>query len=160
MPLSEPASVPASATAVVGLQWGDEGKGKLVDLIAADHGAVVRYNGGANAGHSVVVGGERYALHLVPSGILSPGTRAVIGNGVVVDPGRLLEEIEGLESRGVSTEGLVVSDRAHVVVEYHKAEDGLREALLAQGLVGERVGSGASQEIGTTRRGIGPCYAE
>ncbi|MAS40775.1 MAG: adenylosuccinate synthase [Porticoccaceae bacterium] len=147
-------------TAVVGLQWGDEGKGKLVDLLAPRHDVVVRYNGGANAGHSVVVNDERFALHLVPSGILAPGATTVIGNGVVVDPARLLEEISGLESRGVDTSGLKLSDRAHVVLEYHKAEDGLREDLLARGAAGPRVGAGTSQEIGTTRRGIGPCYAD
>ncbi|MEM7754626.1 MAG: adenylosuccinate synthase [Planctomycetota bacterium] len=147
-------------SAVVGLQWGDEGKGKVVDMLAADHDAVVRFNGGANAGHSVVVGGERFALHLVPSGILHKDTRAVIGNGVVVDPERLLEEIEGLSQRGVDASGLVVSDRAHVVLPYHKAEDGLREELLKVGLSGPRVGAGTSQEIGTTRRGIGPAYAD
>jgi adenylosuccinate synthase len=145
---------------VVGLQWGDEGKGKLVDLLTPGHDIVVRYNGGANAGHSVVVGGVRFALHLVPSGILCPGTMSVIGNGVVVDPGRLLEEIDALEARGVDTRGLVVSDRAHVVLDYHKSEDGLREELLRAGRAGERVGAGTSQEIGTTRRGIGPCYAD
>lgn len=150
----------AACAAVVGLQWGDEGKGKLVDLLARNFDVVVRYNGGANAGHSVVVGGERYALHLVPSGILSPGTRAVIANGVVVDAERLLDEIEGLEAKGVSTDGLIVSDRAHVVLDYHKAEDGLREELLKRGEAGPRVGSGASAEIGTTRRGIGPAYAD
>lgn len=141
------------ATAVVGLQWGDEGKGKVVDLLAADHDAVVRYNGGANAGHSVVVGGQRYALHLIPSGILRPGCRAIIGNGVVVDPLRLLEELEGLASRGVDASGLVVSSRAHVVMPYHKAEDARREERLAHA-------GGGSSSIGTTKRGIGPCYAE
>ena len=155
MPNSDP-----QASAVVGLQWGDEGKGKLVDLLAPRHDIVVRYNGGANAGHSVVVNGERFALHLVPSGILAPGVSTVIGNGVVVDAARLLEEIAGLEARGVDTSGLTVSDRAHVVLDYHKAEDGLREDLLAKGAAGERVGAGTHQEIGTTRRGIGPCYAD
>ncbi len=143
----------SGASAVVGLQWGDEGKGKLVDLLAAEHDAVVRYNGGANAGHSVVVGGERYALHLIPSGILRRNCKAVIANGVVVDPIRLLEELSGLESRGVDTSGLVVSSRAHVVMPYHKAEDERRETLLAQAL-------GEAGTIGTTKRGIGPCYAE
>ena len=146
--------------AVVGLQWGDEGKGKIVDRLAAEHDVVVRYNGGANAGHSVVVGGERYALHLVPSGVLHPGCRAVIGNGVVVDPERLLEEIASLSAKGVDVSRLYVSDRAHVVLPYHKAEDGLREDLLKAGRVGVRVGAGVSQEIGTTRRGIGPAYAD
>lgn len=143
------------ATAVVGLQWGDEGKGKLVDMLAATHDAVVRFNGGANAGHSVVVGGTRFALHLVPSGILYPGKPAIIGNGVVVDPEKLIAEIDGLRGRGVETSGLVLSDRAHVVLEYHKAEDALREDLLA-----ESEGSGGGGKIGTTRRGIGPAYAD
>ncbi len=147
-------------TAVVGLQWGDEGKGKIVDLLTPDHDLVIRYNGGANAGHSVVIAGERFALHLVPSGILVPGKKTVIGNGVVVDPARLLQEIDALEARGVDTAGLLVSDRAHVVLDYHKAEDGLREELLKAGQAGQRVGVGTSQEIGTTRRGIGPCYAD
>ncbi len=141
-----------SCSAVVGLQWGDEGKGKLVDRIAGEHDAVVRYNGGANAGHSVVVGGERYALHLIPSGILSSHVKAVIGNGVVVDPEVLLREIDGLRDRGVDTSNLVVSDRAHVVLQYHKDEDNLREALLTAG--------GGSGAIGTTKRGIGPAYAD
>lgn len=147
------------ATVVVGLQWGDEGKGKYVDLLARDHDAVVRYNGGANAGHSVVVGGERFSLHLIPSGVLYPGKAAVIGNGVVVDPEKLLEEIDGLNKRGVDTSGLVVSDRAHVVMPYHKAEDAAREELLKsqRELAGDE---GGVSEIGTTRRGIGPAYAD
>ena len=146
---------------MVGLQWGDEGKGKLVDVLAREHDAVVRYNGGANAGHSVVVGGERYALHLIPSGILAPGVLAIIGNGVVVDPQRLIEEIETLEARGVDTSGLVISDRAHVVMPYHKAEDELREELLARRAEGAEQGPKAAvREIGTTKRGIGPAYAE
>jgi len=151
---------PRSA-AVVGLQWGDEGKGKAVDIIAPRHDAVVRYNGGANAGHSVVVGGERFALHLMPSGILTPGIKAVIGNGVVVDPMQILAERDGLEARGVDCSGLVVSDRAHVVMPQHKAEDGIREALLARGVGAQAEKAGGQLgEIGTTRRGIGPCYAE
>jgi adenylosuccinate synthase len=141
-----------TCTAVVGLQWGDEGKGKIVDLLAADHDAVVRYNGGANAGHTVVVAGDRYALHLVPSGILYPGKLAIVGNGVVVDPEKLLEEIEGLEARGVSTDSLLVSSRAHVVAPYHKLEDEVREQILTGG---QKNGA-----IGTTKRGIGPCYAD
>ncbi len=144
-----------SATAVIGLQWGDEGKGKIVDMLAGAHDAVVRFNGGANAGHSVVVRGERFALHLIPSGILYPGKLAVVGNGVVVDPDKLLEEVDGLRARGVDTSGLVVSSRAHVVMAYHKAEDALREDLLKASNVG-----GAVSEIGTTRRGIGPAYAD
>lgn len=146
------ASSVGSATSVVGLHWGDEGKGKVVDLLAPGFDAVVRYNGGANAGHTVVVGGERYALHLVPSGILYPGKLAVVGNGVVVDAEQLLVEIAALEARGVDTGSLVVSSRAHVVAPYHKLEDEVRERILTGG-----DGKGA---IGTTKRGIGPCYAE
>jgi adenylosuccinate synthase len=143
---------------VVGLQWGDEGKGKLVDLLMGDFDAVVRFNGGANAGHSVVIGSERYALHLVPSGVLRPGKKAIIANGVAVDPETLIAELDGLEARGVDTSGLVVSNRAHVVMPYHKLEDALREDALAAAAKGaERLMAG---EIGTTRRGIGPCYAE
>ena len=150
-----------SATAVVGLQWGDEGKGKLVDLLAGDFDAVVRYNGGANAGHSVVVGGQRYALHLVPSGILSKGVKAVIGNGVVIDPERLFEEIATLSERGIDTSQLVVSDRAHVVMPYHKAEDALREELLSGSVrEGQTQSKGVINAIGTTKRGIGPAYAD
>jgi len=148
--------------AVVGLQWGDEGKGKLVDLLASKFGAVVRYNGGANAGHSVVVGGERYSLHLVPSGILSPSCHAIIGNGVVVDPLRLLEEIKTLNDRGVDTGRLVISDRAHVVMPYHKAEDTAREELLSSSP--DANSSDTTKKIisaiGTTKRGIGPAYAD
>jgi len=147
------------ASAVVGLQWGDEGKGKLVDLLSDRYDAVVRYNGGANAGHSVVVGGERYALHLIPSGILSSSVDAVIANGVVVDPERLIEEVDALTARGVDTSRLVISDRAHVVMPYHKAEDAAREMLLSahheRGETGRIISA-----IGTTRRGIGPAYAD
>ena len=142
----------ASHTAVVGLQWGDEGKGKLVDLLAPEHDLIVRYNGGANAGHTVVVGDERYALHLIPSGILMPEATCVIGNGVVVDPWKLLEEIEGLRGRGVEVdENLKISTRAHVVMPYHKILDGALEEAVS----GQRGGA-----IGTTRRGIGPAYAD
>ena len=148
-------------SAVVGLQWGDEGKGKLVDRLAGRFDAVVRYNGGANAGHSVVVGGVRYALHLVPSGILAPGVLAVVGNGVVVDPERLIEELDGLSARGVDVSSLVLSDRAHVVLPYHKAEDALREELLTAAPVDAASGpKHAVSAIGTTRRGIGPAYAD
>lgn len=140
-------------TAVVGLQWGDEGKGKVVDLLTAEHDIVIRYNGGANAGHTVVIHGEKYALHLVPSGMLEPNVQCVIGNGVVVDPGKLLEEIESLQQRGIKTEGrLLLSSRAHVVMPYHKMLDAALEEFLAK-----RNGRSA---IGTTRRGIGPAYAD
>jgi adenylosuccinate synthase len=118
---------------------------------------VVRFNGGANAGHSVVVGGTRYSLHLVPSGILNPGKLAIIANGVVVDPEKLIQELDGLEARGVDTSGLVVSSRAHVVAPYHKAEDELREELLKAAAIAD---GDESLEIGTTRRGIGPAYAD
>lgn len=139
---------------MVGLQWGDEGKGKLVDLLAREHHAVVRYNGGANAGHSVHVGNERYALHLIPSGILYPDKINVLGNGVVVDPAALLAEIRGLRERGVTIdEGFRVSNRAHVVFLYHKLLDSLLEAAAG-------AARGDDQKIGTTGRGIGPCYAD
>lgn len=155
----------AQCTAVVGLQWGDEGKGKVVDLLTPGYDAVVRYNGGANAGHSVVVKGERYALHLVPSGILYPGKLSIVGNGVVVDPEVLLKELDGLAARGVDVSGLVISDRAHVVMPYHKAEDIAREEMRAytDSKAGDPGASGADathQAIGTTKRGIGPCYAD
>ncbi|MCK6475752.1 MAG: adenylosuccinate synthase [Phycisphaerales bacterium] len=154
-------SVRNRTMAVVGLQWGDEGKGKIVDTLAESFDAVVRYNGGANAGHSVVINGQRFALHLIPAGILTPGKKAVIGNGVVVDPEALIREIDGLASRGVDTSGLVISDRAHVVMPYHQAEDGLREDILKRAAEDEEFGDSTKvSHIGTTRRGIGPCYAE
>ncbi len=142
--------VSGRASAVVGLQWGDEGKGKLVDLLARDADAVVRYNGGANAGHSVVVKGERYALHLLPSSVLHKNTHAIIGNGVVIDPFKLIEEIDGLANRNVKIENLRISDRAHLVLPYHKLEDAALENRLA----------GSQGAIGTTKRGIGPAYAD
>jgi adenylosuccinate synthase len=145
-------------TAVVGLQWGDEGKGKIVDVLTADHDVIARYNGGANAGHTVEVAGERYALHLIPSGILYPDKTCVIGNGVVVDPEKLIEEMDRLRSRGVAVGGrnLLISDRAHVVMPYHKEQDAALEEFLADVAEGER----GSLAIGTTRRGIGPAYAD
>lgn len=144
-------------TAVVGLQWGDEGKGKIVDLLTAEHDVIVRYNGGANAGHTVEVAGERYALHLIPSGILNAGKRNIIANGVVVDPEKLLEEIERLRARGVKIgANLQVSDRAHVVMPYHKEQDAALEEFLTTVAGTER----GSLAIGTTRRGIGPAYAD
>ena len=136
--------------AVIGLQWGDEGKGKVVDALASVCRYVVRYCGGANAGHTVRVGSERFALHLIPCGILHGGVCNVIGNGVVFDPGMALEEMQGLIERGVAVgpENLRVSSAAHMVMPWHKAEDALRE---------EGLGAG---KIGTTARGIGPCYAD
>jgi len=145
----------ARCAAVVGLQWGDEGKGKVVDLLTPGHAAVVRYNGGANAGHSVVFQGTRHALHLIPSGIFREGVLAVIGNGVVVDPDALVTELDGLTEKGVDATGLRISSRAHVVLPKHKAEDAARERALS--------GDGASEQdrsIGTTLRGIGPAYAD
>ena len=134
---------------VTGLQWGDEGKGKVVDILAENSDIVVRYAGGANAGHTVIVGDERFALHLMPSGAVRKGMNCVIGNGVVLDPAVFLEELDGLDSRGISLEGrLFISENAHVVLDYHKTEDKLREASLGK------------NKIGTTARGIGPCYAD
>ena len=134
---------------VVGLQWGDEGKGKIVDILAADSDIVVRFNGGANAGHTVVIGDERFALHLMPSGAVRNGTWCVIGNGVAVDPAVLIEEIDGLAEKNIGVDGrLFISESAHVVLDYHKLEDRLREEALGKG------------KLGTTIRGIGPCYAD
>jgi adenylosuccinate synthase len=134
---------------VVGLQWGDEGKGKVVDILAENSDVVVRYSGGANAGHTVVIGEEKFALHIMPSGAVRKETRCVIGNGVVVDPGILIGEIEGLDKRNISLDGrLFISENAHVVLDYHKAEDQHRENALGK------------NKIGTTIRGIGPCYAD
>jgi adenylosuccinate synthase len=135
---------------VFGAQWGDEGKGKLIDLMASDADYVVRYQGGANAGHTVVVAGEKYVLHLIPSGILHPGKINVIGNGAAVDPLKLLEEIEGLRSRGVAISGanLRLSAAAHVIFEHHRLIDQLSERWRGEG------------RIGTTGRGIGPAYAD
>src|SRR5918997_1876977 len=131
---------------VVGAQWGDEGKGKLVDVIAERADWVVRYQGGANAGHTVHIGDKSFVLHQVPSGILQPGVRCAIGNGVVLDVETLFREIDELVSDGIDVEGrLYVSDRAHLVLPYHKLIDGR---------------SSASKEIGTTGRGIGPAYED
>ena len=139
---------------VVGLQWGDEGKGKVVDLLAPGFDLVVRYNGGANAGHSVQVGDDRYALHLIPSGILYDDKLNVLGNGVVIDPAQLVKEIDEMTARGLDLrERLRISDRAHVVMPYHKTQDALMEASLSRA-------RGEAAAIGTTGRGIGPCYAD
>lgn len=145
--------------AVAGLQWGDEGKGKIVDLLAEEHDAVVRYNGGANAGHTVVVDGRRLGLHLVPSGVLHPGKLAVVGNGVVVDPEALVREMDELGAAGVDYTGLRISTAAPVVMPYHIDEDATRETLLADRRAPD-VHSADAEPIGTTRRGIGPAYAE
>ncbi len=129
--------------AVVGLQWGDEGKGKIVDLLTAQHDVIVRYNGGANAGHTVVVGDQRYALHLIPAGILYPQKLCVIANGVVVDPEVLITEIDTLRARGVEVgDNLCLSDRAHVVMPYHKQHD----AALAR-VLSSKAGGGRGQPL-------------
>ena len=136
-----------SNVVIVGAQWGDEGKGKVVDLFTSWADVVVRYQGGANAGHTLVVGGVKTVLHLVPSGVLHPGKKCIIGNGVVVDPEALMEEIDLLRSRGLLSDPtqLVVSENAHVILPYHKRIDAGREKQKA---------------IGTTGRGIGPCYED
>ena len=136
------------ATVVVGTQWGDEGKGKFTDLLAAGMDVVVRYQGGHNAGHTLVVDGERFALQLVPSGVLYPRITPVIGNGVVVDPRVLLDEMEALAARGVDPSGLRVSGNAHLIMPYHVELDALHERHLGDG------------KLGTTKRGIGPAYAD
>jgi adenylosuccinate synthase len=141
-------------SAVVGLQWGDEGKGQIVDLLTKCFDVVARYNGGNNAGHSVHIGDQKFALHLIPSGIMYPDKVNVIGNGVVVNPEGILKEIDGLRERGVAIEqNLKISDRAHVVFTYHQTQDKLYELALAQA-------AGDDKKIGTTGRGIGPCYAD
>ncbi len=137
-----------ACTSVVGLQWGDEAKGKIVDLLTDHHDIVVRYNGGANAGHTVVCEGRTFKLSLLPTGVIRPHIRSVIANGVVVYPPRFLEEVAGLRKAGVPVgENLVVSDHAHVIFPYHLAEEQLSE-------------QGSSGAIGTTGRGIGPSYAD
>lgn len=133
---------------VVGLQWGDEGKGKITDCLASEAGLVVRYQGGNNAGHTVVVGNEEFKLHLVPSGVLYPGTLCVLGNGVVINPEVLIKEMTELQKRGIDTSGMRISDRAHVIMPYHPILDQLDET--------NRVTS----KIGTTGRGIGPSYVD
>lgn len=134
---------------VTGLQWGDEGKGKVVDILAEKSDIVVRYAGGANAGHTVVIGDKKFALHLLPSGAVRPEIHCVIGNGVVLDPDQILTEIDGLAQKGITLNGrLHISENAHMVLDYHKQEDQLRENSLGK------------SKIGTTIRGIGPCYSD
>jgi adenylosuccinate synthase len=138
---------------IVGLQWGDEGKGKIIDLLSGDFDLAVRWNGGSNAGHKVEVGDTKYRFHLIPIGILRPTVTCVICNGVVIDPLKTLEEIDGLSTQGVRIESnLKLSANANVVFPYHKLQDQLAEAKAA--------GPGGGGKIGTTGRGIGPCYAD
>lgn len=132
---------------VLGTQWGDEGKGKIVDFLAEQADVVVRYQGGNNAGHTVVVGDQEYKLHLIPSGILYPNKTCVIGNGVVIDPAVLLKELAYLQNRGIDTGNLRVSNRAHVIMPYHRLLDEVEEEK-------------RQNKIGTTKRGIGPCYMD
>ena len=139
-----------AATCVIGLQWGDEAKGKLVDLLAPRNDIVVRYQGGANAGHTVVCGSEVYKLHHIPSGILSSQITNVIAPGVVIEPNMLIKEIEGLEARGIEPrKNLMISERAHVVMPWHFVEDKATNRAVVAG-----------ESIGTTNRGIGPCYRD
>jgi len=134
---------------ITGLQWGDEGKGKVVDILSENSDIVVRYSGGANAGHTVVVGDTKFALHLLPSGSVRPNIICVITNGVVIDPQGLIKEIETLGEKNITmTDRLFISENAHIVLDYHKKEDQLREESLGK------------NKIGTTIRGIGPCYAD
>ena len=132
---------------VVGTQWGDEGKGKIIDVLSEKADYVVRFQGGNNAGHTVVVDGEKFILQLLPSGVLQAGT-CVIGPGVVVDPKVFLDEIDRIEKRGARTDHVIISDRAHVIMPYHIEMDKIRES------VEDRI------KIGTTKKGIGPCYAD
>jgi adenylosuccinate synthase len=137
------------ATVLIGVQWGDEGKGKIIDVLTDEAEIVVRFQGGNNAGHTVIIGDNKYVLHLIPSGILRDGTLCVIGNGVVVDPQGLMKEIQGLEDKGVAVrDRLQISTRAHLVFSYHRKADILRETGATKG------------QIGTTRRGIGPAYGD
>jgi len=136
------------AVVLLGAQWGDEGKGKATDLLGDQVDYVVRYQGGNNAGHTVVIGDQKYALHLLPSGILSPNVIPVIGNGVVIDPAILLEEIKGLNERGINTSKIKISTNAHLITPYHRTIDKVSERFLGK------------SKIGTTGRGIGPAYAD
>ena len=133
---------------VVGTQWGDEGKGKVTDMLASTADVVVRFGGGNNAGHTVIVDDEKFELHIIPSGILYPEKTCVIGNGVVIDPVVLVEEMEGLEKRGISLDNLYISETAHVIMPYHRFLDGLEE---------KRKGD---DKLGTTGKGIGPTYTD
>ena len=135
---------------LIGAQWGDEGKGKVIDLLARKSDVIVRYQGGNNAGHTIKFNDQKFVLHLIPSGILQPGKICVIGNGVVIDPEALFDEVALLEKAGIKVKGrLFVSDQAHLILPYHKLMDQLREEACKKG-----------KAIGTTKKGIGPCYAD
>ena len=138
------------ADILIGTQWGDEGKGKLIDVLTRDVDAVVRFQGGSNAGHTVEIGDEKYVLHLVPSGIFRPGVACIIGNGVVVDPVGLMEEMRALTARGLNVKQIQLSDQAHLIFAYHKRADAMKEAAAAK----------VGRKIGTTGRGIGPAYCD
>ncbi|MFA5354508.1 MAG: adenylosuccinate synthetase, partial [Thermodesulfovibrionales bacterium] len=138
-----------STVVIVGTQWGDEGKGKLVDFLTERADVVARYQGGNNAGHTVVINNEKYVLHLIPSGILHKGKKCIIGNGVVLNPAALLEEIDGLRKRGLNVnEYLLISKNAHIIMPYHMA------------IEKENENQKGNKKIGTTGKGIGPCYAD
>ncbi|MCP3967950.1 MAG: adenylosuccinate synthase [Lentisphaerae bacterium] len=134
---------------LVGTQWGDEGKGKLIDVLTRDTDMVVRFQGGNNAGHTVEIGSEKYVLHLVPSGIFRPGIPCIIGNGLVVDPISLMEEMQDLVKRGIDISAIELSDKCHLIFQSHKEADTMKEAAAEEG-----------KKIGTTKRGIGPAYAD
>ena len=140
-----------SSVVVVGTQWGDEGKGKIVDLLTRYADFVVRFQGGNNAGHTLVVEGKKFVFHIIPSGILYDDKMCMIGNGVIVDPGVLISEIEELKKQGLSVtpDRLMISERAHLIMPYHAKLDQAKEAALSE-----------SKKIGTTGRGIGPCYMD
>lgn len=137
-----------SSKVIIGAQWGDEGKAKIIDILSEEAEVVVRAQGGNNAGHTVVVNDDVYKFHLIPSGILYEGTKCIVANGVVIDPEGILEEIDSIHKKGISTDQLRISKRAHLVMPYHKVLDGVKESYRGDG------------DIGTTKKGIGPCYMD
>ena len=137
-----------STKVIIGAQWGDEGKAKIIDILSEEADVIIRSQGGNNAGHTVAVDEEVYKFHLVPSGVLYEGKECVIGNGVVIDPQGILEEIDGLLEKGISADNLKISLRAHLVMPYHKVLDGIKERYRGK------------KDIGTTKKGIGPCYMD
>ena len=137
-----------SSKVIIGAQWGDEGKAKIIDILSEEAEVVVRSQGGNNAGHTVVANEEKYKFHLIPSGILYEGTKCIVGNGVVIDPEGILKEIDGIREKGIPTDNLRISKRAHLVMPYHKVLDGIKEQYRGEG------------DIGTTKKGIGPCYMD